>query len=246
MLQLPVAALGPLRQEVATLVEDLRPFLARGVPALTLRIGHGASLSDNPADGRTFGEHRCRLRGAGGARQHARAPPRAGLARHRGARRRRRRPGTALPRAQHLVGPPLARRLTPGPLAPPTLGRVQPTPTTSRRRVRLPGWRLSLVLVAAWLVVALPAAAVLFLTGSRETVVAGHDAEVQPTLDGYATVDLGPYLPNFRYPRAAAGAARTSTSAKTTSDGSPGSYSTTRLALGQAARGPDRRGPREP
>ncbi len=56
------------------------------------------------------------------------------------------------------------------------------------------------MLVAAWLVVAVPAAAVLFLTGSRETVVAGHDAEVQPTLDGYATVDLGPYLPNFRYP----------------------------------------------
>ena len=61
VLQLPVAALGPLRQEVATLVEDLRPFLARGVPALTLRIGHGASLSEIPADGRTFGEHRCRL-----------------------------------------------------------------------------------------------------------------------------------------------------------------------------------------
>ena len=31
------------------------------VPALTLGIGHGASLSENPADGRTFGEHRCAL-----------------------------------------------------------------------------------------------------------------------------------------------------------------------------------------
>jgi hypothetical protein len=77
---------------------------------------------------------------------------------------------------------------------------VQPTPTTSRRWARLPGWRLSLVLLATWLAVALPTAAVLFLTGSRTTVVAGHDAVVRPSLDGYATVDLGPYLPNFRYP----------------------------------------------
>jgi hypothetical protein len=76
---------------------------------------------------------------------------------------------------------------------------VQPTPTT-RRRVRLPGRRLALVLSATWLVVALPTAAVLFLTGSRATVVAGHDAVVRPGLDGYATLDLGPYLPNFRYP----------------------------------------------
>ena len=56
------------------------------------------------------------------------------------------------------------------------------------------------MLLAAWLVVALPTAALLFLTGSRTTVVAGHDAVVRPSLDGYATVDLGPYLPNFRYP----------------------------------------------
>jgi predicted phosphodiesterase len=56
------------------------------------------------------------------------------------------------------------------------------------------------VLLATWLVVALPTAAVLFLTGSRTTVVAGHDAVVRPSLDGFATLDLGPYLPNFRYP----------------------------------------------
>ena len=56
------------------------------------------------------------------------------------------------------------------------------------------------MLLATWLVVALPTAAVLFLTGSRETVVAGHDAVVRPSLDGYATLDLGPYLPDFRYP----------------------------------------------
>ena len=31
-------------------------------------------------------------------------------------------------------------------------------------------------------------------------MVAGHDAVVRPSLDGFATLDLGPYLPNFRYP----------------------------------------------
>ncbi len=73
-------------------------------------------------------------------------------------------------------------------------------PDTQLLRARLPGWRLSLVLVATWLLVAVPTAVALFLTGSRATVVAGHDAVVSPTLDGYATLDLGPYLPNFRYP----------------------------------------------
>ena len=57
------------------------------------------------------------------------------------------------------------------------------------------------MLFATWLLVAAPTAVTLFLTGSRTTVVAGHDAVVSPTLDGYATLDLGPYLPNFRYPQ---------------------------------------------
>ncbi|QWZ07572.1 hypothetical protein KRR39_19400 [Nocardioides panacis] len=61
VLLLPTASLLPLRAEVVALVEDLRPFLAVGVPALTLPIGRGAALSENPADGRTFGENRCRL-----------------------------------------------------------------------------------------------------------------------------------------------------------------------------------------
>jgi len=73
-------------------------------------------------------------------------------------------------------------------------------PDTHRPRARLPGWRLSLVLVTSWLLLAAPIAVALFLNGSRTTVVAGHDAVVSPTLDGYATLDLGPYLPNFRYP----------------------------------------------
>lgn len=61
VLRLPASALGPLRHEIVDLVEELRPFLALGVPALTLGIGRGASLSEDPADGHTFGEHRCRL-----------------------------------------------------------------------------------------------------------------------------------------------------------------------------------------
>ena len=56
------------------------------------------------------------------------------------------------------------------------------------------------MLVAVWLLVALPAAVALFLNGSRTIVLAGHDAVVRPSLDGWATVDLGPYLPNVRYP----------------------------------------------
>ena len=67
-------------------------------------------------------------------------------------------------------------------------------------RPRLPGWRRSLLLVAAWALVAVPTAVGMFLGGSRATVLAGHDAVVSPSLDGYATLDLGPYLPNFRYP----------------------------------------------
>ncbi len=56
------------------------------------------------------------------------------------------------------------------------------------------------MLVVAWLVVAVPAAALLCLHGSRTTVLAGHDAVVRISLDGYATLDLGPYLPSVRYP----------------------------------------------
>ena len=56
------------------------------------------------------------------------------------------------------------------------------------------------MLLVAWLAVAVPAAVLLFLGGHRTTVVAGHDAVVGPSTDGYATLDLGPYLPNLRYP----------------------------------------------
>jgi hypothetical protein len=65
---------------------------------------------------------------------------------------------------------------------------------------RRPELRTVVELTALWLVIAVPLTALLFLTGSRSTVVAGHDAEISPTLDGYATLDLGPYIPNFRVP----------------------------------------------
>jgi hypothetical protein len=63
------------------------------------------------------------------------------------------------------------------------------------RRLRTSG-----VLLATWALVALPAAALTFVSSSKDTVVAGHDAVVSPAFDGYATLDLGPYLPNLRHP----------------------------------------------
>lgn len=61
VLYLPLDALTDIRPQLDELVVDLQPFLANTVPALTLRIARGASLAQNPADGRSFGEHRCGL-----------------------------------------------------------------------------------------------------------------------------------------------------------------------------------------
>jgi hypothetical protein len=79
---------------------------------------------------------------------------------------------------------------------------------------------MSVLLVVSWLAVALPASATLFVTGSRTTVLAGHDAVVRASLDGYATLDLGPYLPNLRYPTGARVGAQIDLG-KTTSDSYP-------------------------
>ncbi len=57
-----------------------------------------------------------------------------------------------------------------------------------------------LVFTVVWLLVALPLGFTIFLHSSKSTVLASHDAVVSPTLDGFATLDLGPYLPNLRYP----------------------------------------------
>ncbi len=61
VLYLPVAALDELRAPVEEMLEELKPFLASSVPALTLEIARGAALAQNPADGRSYGVHRCSL-----------------------------------------------------------------------------------------------------------------------------------------------------------------------------------------
>lgn len=57
-----------------------------------------------------------------------------------------------------------------------------------------------LVFLVVWVLVAAPASLLIFTKSSRSTVIASHDAVVSPAFDGYATLDLGPYLPKLRYP----------------------------------------------
>ena len=71
---------------------------------------------------------------------------------------------------------------------------------TGPSRRSAPSRRYLLALTVSWLLLAVPLAVALFLSGSRSTVVAGHDATIRPTVDGYATLDLGPYIPTFRLP----------------------------------------------
>ena len=59
-------------------------------------------------------------------------------------------------------------------------------------------WRVAAG-VAVWLVVTLVLWPVLFTHASARTVVASHDAIVQPTLDGHVRLDMGPYLPDVRF-----------------------------------------------
>ena len=56
--------------------------------------------------------------------------------------------------------------------------------------------RRVVLLVLTWLLVAAPSALVVALNSSEQTVIAGHEVTVRPTIDGYATFDLGPYLPD--------------------------------------------------
>jgi len=57
----------------------------------------------------------------------------------------------------------------------------------------------TLLFVLVWAVVAVPSSLLVFMQSSTTTVIASHDAVVRPTLDGYATLDLGPYLPDLRH-----------------------------------------------
>jgi hypothetical protein len=66
--------------------------------------------------------------------------------------------------------------------------------------VRAARWVRALGFVGAWLVVAIPVALYLFTHSSTQTVVASHDAVVHPTFDGKVRLDLGPYLPDARFP----------------------------------------------
>lgn len=61
VLYLPGEAVAELQPQLARLVEELQPFLAHTVPALTLRIGRGATLAQNPGGATSYGEHRCGL-----------------------------------------------------------------------------------------------------------------------------------------------------------------------------------------
>ena len=53
-------------------------------------------------------------------------------------------------------------------------------------------------LAAVWAVTALVVGATLFLNGSRTIALAGHDAEVSPTLSSDAVFETGPLLPDVR------------------------------------------------
>jgi hypothetical protein len=46
---------------LARLIVDAAPLLARGAPPLTCRLAAGVAWADDPGDGSSFGEHRCRL-----------------------------------------------------------------------------------------------------------------------------------------------------------------------------------------
>lgn len=61
VLYLPIDSLGRLRGEMQTLLTRLRPLLGMRAPAFTLRVAPGAAFAQNPAGGRSFGEHRCGL-----------------------------------------------------------------------------------------------------------------------------------------------------------------------------------------
>ncbi len=93
---------------------------------------------------------------------------------------------------------PSQPRPTPGPGAGAPAQESRGTAATARPVRRRVLTALTAVLV--WAAIAAPTALVTFLDGARQTVIAGHEAVVSPTLDGWATVRLGPFLPSLRHP----------------------------------------------
>lgn len=55
-----------------------------------------------------------------------------------------------------------------------------------------------LLLVVAWVLLALPLWLVVFLNSETDTVLASHDVVVSPTLDHRIHLEMGPYLPDLR------------------------------------------------
>ncbi|WP_206055858.1 metallophosphoesterase [Nocardioides sp. GY 10127] len=77
----------------------------------------------------------------------------------------------------------------PGPASEP--GGIRPY--SRRRLVAAVG-----ALAGLWLLVAAPAAVLLFLGSSRDVTLASHDAVLRPTLTGHAVLRTGPVLPDLR------------------------------------------------
>ncbi len=64
-----------------------------------------------------------------------------------------------------------------------------------------PTWRgiaTTAVLVLVWALVSMAAGLAIFLGSSRTLVLATHDAELRPSLDGYVVLHTGPVLPDIR------------------------------------------------
>jgi len=59
VLYLPVESLNRLSDPLSQVVRRLRPALRRAVPPLTHQVAPGVATAAEPADGLSFGEHRC-------------------------------------------------------------------------------------------------------------------------------------------------------------------------------------------
>ena len=79
-------------------------------------------------------------------------------------------------------------------------------PRLSLPKVKRPGPRQYAGAAAAltvWLLVTLAVGLTIFLNSSRTLVLATHDAELRPSLDGYVVLHTGPVLPDVRQPSGA-------------------------------------------
>ncbi|MDX6371916.1 MAG: hypothetical protein QOD98_904, partial [Nocardioidaceae bacterium] len=54
--------------------------------------------------------------------------------------------------------------------------------------------------VAAWVLLTLGCSTAIFLSSSRETTLASHDAVIRPDLSGHVVLLTGPVLPDVRVP----------------------------------------------